>query len=133
MTLIAVQPLTDENLCPYGWVLGKAIRLDGSIPAFRNAETDFWEEHLFDPGMGGESQVLWVNYRNRQPAVSSLEVHRLTQQAIVPLTGEIIQVLACSQEDGSPDIRSVRAFRVPVGAGICMGPGCWHTTRVRAQ
>jgi ureidoglycolate lyase len=133
MNLITIQPLTIDTFRRYGWLLGKTIRLDGSIPAFRNAETDFREEHIFDPGRGGETQVLWVNYRNRQLAVSSLEVHRLSQQAIVPLTGEIIHIVADSEPDGSPDISSLSAFRVPVGEGICMRAGCWHATRVEAQ
>jgi ureidoglycolate lyase len=131
--LIEVEPLTADSFRPYGWLLGKAIRLDGSIPAFRNAETEFWEEHLFDPGVGGETQVLWVIYRNRRREVASLEVHRLTQQAVIPLTGEIMQVVAVSGEDGAPDMRSLRAFLVPVGEGICMRPGCWHATRVECE
>jgi len=76
--------------------------------------------------------MLWVIYRNRERAVPSLEVHRLTQQVIVPLTGEITHVVAGSRQDGSPDELSLSAFRVPVGQGICMRPGCWHTTRVDA-
>lgn len=127
---IHIQLLTIDNIRPYGWLLGKTIRLDGGIPAFSNAELDFWEEHIFDPGIGGETQVLWVNYRNRQREVSRLEAHTLTQQAVVPLTGEIVQVVARSNQDGSPDISSMSAFRVGVGEGICMRAGCWHTTRV---
>jgi ureidoglycolate lyase len=133
LNLIDVRPLTVENFHSYGWLLGKSIRLDGSIPAFSNAEIDFWQEHMFDPGVGGETEMLWVTYRKQQRAVTSLEVHRLTQQAIVPLTDDIIQVVADSREDGSPDESSMSAFRVPVGQGICMRPGCWHTTRVYAQ
>jgi ureidoglycolate lyase len=85
---------------------------------------------IFDSGVGGETEVLWVTYRNRQRAVSRLEAHRLTHQAIVPLTGDIIQVVAGSRQDGSPDQGSMSAFRIPVGQGICMRPGCWHSTRV---
>lgn len=129
---IEICRLTVDAFRPYGWLLGKPIRLDGSIPAFRNAETDFWEEHLFDAGIGGQTQVLWVSYRNQQRAVSSLEAHRLTQQAIVPLTGEIIHIVAAGGEDGSPDLTTLRAFRVPTGEGICMLPNCWHATRVNA-
>jgi ureidoglycolate lyase len=131
--LIDIQPVTADRLRPYGWLLGQTIRLDGGIPAFSNADTDFRHEHIFNPGIGGEAEVLWVNYRNRRSEVSTLEVHRLTQQAIVPLTGEIIQVVAGSEQDGSPDIGSMTAFRVRVGEGICMRAGCWHTTRVDAQ
>jgi ureidoglycolate lyase len=131
--LIDVRPLTVEKFRPYGWLLGKPIRMDGSIAAFSNSDIDFWQEHIFNPGIGGETEVLWVTYRNRQRAVTSLEVHRLTQQAIVPLSGQIIHVVAGSRQDGSPDEGSMSAFRIPVGQGICMRPGCWHTTRVDAQ
>ena len=131
--LIHFRQLTAGQFRPYGWLLGEGIRLDGSIPAFHNSEIDFWHQSIFDPGIGGETEMLWVNYRNNQPSITDLEVHRLTQQAVVPLTGEIIQVVACSQPDGSLDTGSINAFRVPVGAGICMRPGCWHTTRVDSQ
>jgi len=114
--------LTVENFHSYGWLLGKAIRLGGSIPAFSNVETDFRQEHLFDPGSRGETEVLWVTYRNRQSAVSILEVHRLTQQVIVPLTGEVIHVVAGSRQDGSPDEGSLSAFRVPWTRVSVCGP-----------
>ncbi len=130
--LIDFQPLTVETFRPYGWLLGKPIRMAASIPAFSEVEIDFWEEHVFDPGVGGETEVLWVAYRNRQREVTSLEAHRLTQQAIVPLSGDIIHVVAGSRQDGSLDESSMSAFRIPVGQGICMRPGCWHSTRVDA-
>jgi ureidoglycolate lyase len=130
---INVQPLTVSHFRPYGWLLGKDIQLDGSIPAFSNADTDFWQEQIFNPGAGGETEVLWMIYRNRSPQVRSLEVHRLTQQAIIPLTAEIIHIVANSLGDGSPDLNSICAFRVPVGQGVCMHSGCWHATRVEAH
>src|SRR5271169_6147389 len=98
VSLIDIQPLTVDNFRSYGWLLGKTIRPNGSIPAFSSAETDFWQEHIFNPGIAGETQVLWVNYRNRHREVSRLEAHRLTQQAIVPLTGEILHVVAGSKQ-----------------------------------
>jgi ureidoglycolate lyase len=132
LTAIDIQTLNVDGVRPYGWLLGQALRLNDRVPAFSDAGTDFRQEHIFNPGIGGETEVLWVNYRNRQRDVSTLEVHRLTEQAVVPLTGEIIQVVACSAQDGSPDIGSLRAFRVRVGEGLCMRVGCWHTTRVDA-
>ena len=102
------------------------------LSAFRNAAIDFWHQHIFDPGIQGATEILWVNYRNNNPAISEMEVHRLTQQAVVPLNGEIIQVVASSHNFGSLDKSSLNAFRIPVGAGICMRPACWHTTRVNA-
>ena len=128
MTSIKIQILTEEAFRPFGWMLGKAMPKEGLV--FSNAHTDFWEEHLFNPGMGGETQILWVNYRTRQTQIMRLETHRLTQQVVVPLSREVVQVVALSQENGAVDLASVRAFRVRVGEGVCMRPGCWHTTRV---
>jgi ureidoglycolate lyase len=133
VSLLDIRPLTLDNFRPYGWLLGKNARPDSNTPAFSNPDTNFWREHIFDPGADGETEILWVNYRNRRREVSSLEVHRVCQQAIVPLTGELIQVVATSQKDGSPDIGSISAFRVRVGEGICMRAGCWHATRVDLQ
>jgi ureidoglycolate lyase len=132
LTLIDIRALNVDEIRPYGWVLGQAIRQVDGLPAFSDANTDFRQEHIFHPGSGGETEMLWVNYRDRKREISTLEVHRLTEQAVVPLTGEIIQVVAGSQPDGAPDIASLRAFRVRVGEGLCMRAGCWHTTRVDA-
>jgi ureidoglycolate lyase len=121
-----VHPLTAENFRAYGWLLAN------TTTAFSNQHIDFGSAHIFDPGVRGETEVLWVNYRNRQPVITSLEVHRLTQQAVIPITGDIIQIVAASQPDGSPGLDSIRAFRLQPGEGICMRPGCWHTTRVDA-
>jgi len=130
---VEVQPLAAEAFRAYGWMLGKSIPEDADIPAFRSRDLDFWQEHVFDAGAIGQTQVLWVNYRNRQSEVTSLEAHRLCQQAVVPLTGAIIQVVAQGGPEGSPDMSTIRAFRVRVGEGLCMRAGCWHTTRVDVE
>lgn len=126
-----VLPLSVEAFTPYGWILGKPFDPEGGVPGFSNAATDFWQTHLFDPGQGGRTEVLWVNYRS-QADVAVLEVHRLTEQAIVPLTGPIMHVVAVSLADGSPDLSNLKAFRIEPGQGICMRPGCWHASRVEA-
>jgi ureidoglycolate lyase len=127
---LTIQPLNADDFEPYGWMLGKPLPTDGDTPSFTSPSSDFWREHLFDTGAAGETEVLWVKYRNGEDTVASLEAHLLTQQAIVPLTGPVIQIVATSTTAGLPDIDSLRAFRVPVGEGICMRPHCWHATRV---
>ncbi|WP_341962717.1 ureidoglycolate lyase [Pseudomonas sp. RC10] len=127
--LLHVEPLSAGAFEPYGWMLGEPYDPKGTIPGFSNAATDFWQTHVFDPGMGGRTEVLWVNYRSHED-VAVLEVHRLTQQAIVPLTGPVIHIVATSLADGEPDLNSLKAFRIEPGQGICMRPGCWHASRV---
>ncbi|MDS0793043.1 ureidoglycolate lyase [Burkholderia pseudomultivorans] len=127
---IPVEPLDAHRCEPFGWMLGKPVSAEGDTPAYVSPSSDFWREHLFDTGARGETEVLWVVYRNREETVASLELHRLTQQAIVPLTGPIIHVVATARNDGEPDLDTLRAFDIPVGKGICMRPNVWHATRV---
>ncbi|MFD1557358.1 ureidoglycolate lyase [Paraburkholderia silviterrae] len=129
-TSIPVEPLDVAACVPYGVMLGKTPLDDASAPAYFSPSSDFWREHLFDNGAHGEAEILWVRYRNRDESLSALETHYLTQQAIVPLTGPIVQVVATSLADGSPDPASIRAFLVPVGQGLCMHRNTWHATRV---
>lgn len=129
-TQLVVNDLTPQAFSAYGWMLGKPMPDGNGVPLFSNPATDFWQEHVFNTGAGGDAELLWVNYRSPSMEIASLEKHLLTQQAIVPLTGQIIQVVAKSAADGSPDLATLAAFRVPQGQGICMRPGCWHATRV---
>ncbi|WP_372439825.1 ureidoglycolate lyase [Burkholderia plantarii] len=130
MRTVAIEPLDAARFEPYGWKLGKPVQAGGATPAFVSPASDFWREHLFETGAGGEPEVLWVVYRNRERRVSSLELHRVTQQAIVPLTGPVVHLVARSDASGAPDPATLRAFALPVGEGICMRPGIWHATRV---
>lgn len=129
-TQIEINDLTPEAFSAFGWMLGKPMPDGNGVPLYTNPATDFWHEHLFNTGAGGDAEVLWVNYRSQSTEIASLEKHLLTQQAIVPLTGSIIQVVARSADDGSPDLSTLAAFRVAQGQGVCMRPGCWHATRV---
>jgi ureidoglycolate lyase len=127
---LTVQALSPDAFATYGWMLGKPLPSGRDIPAYTSPSSDFWREHLFDTGSTGETEVLWVKYRNNEEVVDSLEAHWLTEQAIVPLTGPVIQLVAASTPDGRPDVDTLQAFLVPVGEGICMRPHCWHATRV---
>jgi ureidoglycolate lyase len=127
--VITVEHLSAESFEPFGWVLGKSHALKKTPIAFRSPASDFWHEHFFDPGTGGDTEVLWVEYRDNSPLVSKLEVHHMTQQAVVPLTKEIVQVLCLSDANQSPDLATLRAYRLSPGVGVCMRPGVWHATR----
>jgi ureidoglycolate lyase len=127
---IHIEPLDASRCEPYGWMLGKPVGTDGDAPSFVSNASDFWREHLFDTGAAGETEILWVIYRNHDDSITSLEMHRLTQQAIVPLTAPVIHIVATSLDNGQPDLNSLRAFDIPVGKGLCMRPKTWHATRV---
>jgi ureidoglycolate lyase len=133
--MIAVEALDEDLFAPFGWVFGGAFPRAPAAIAFSHPGSDFWHVHDFDPGASGRSEVLWVNYRNDSLCLRSLEVHWLTEQAIIPLgAGEIVHVVCPSRDDSSrlPDLERLRAFRVGAGQGVCMRPGCWHATFVRS-
>jgi ureidoglycolate lyase len=126
---IAVEAPGPDSIEPFGWLLGTPLSQKENPICYRSPASDFWHEHLFDAGTQGETEVLWVNYRDNGPLVSKLEVHHMTQQAVVPLTKEIVQILCLSDAVGVPDLSTLRAFHLSPGTGICMRPGVWHATR----
>ncbi|MFT8306894.1 ureidoglycolate lyase [Acetobacter malorum] len=119
---VLVRRLTPQDFSLFGWVLGKPPA--GAEIAFENATTDFRSEHQFYSGVGGGTEILWVRYRDSTSAVSKLEVHHLTEQAIIPLDGDVIQVVALSNSQGAPDMATLAAFAVSNGTGVCMRPAC---------
>ncbi len=123
--MLRIQPLTAAEFAPYGTTLG-AQRPD-SLPSAIN----FWAEHSFRSGLP-ETEVLRVVYSNADCMINSLESHHLTEQALLPITGPIVQIVAISRSESSKivDLFSLRAFYIAVGQGVCMAPRCWHTTRV---
>jgi ureidoglycolate lyase len=129
---LVLSELTPEAFAPYGTLLGKSFPATADAAAYRSARSDFWQEHVFAAG-GLDPEILWVTYRDTDPRIDRLEMHKLTEQAVIPLTGDMIQIVAASTSAGALDIATVRAFRVPVGKGLCMRPGCWHATRVAAS
>lgn len=130
MLLIQPEPLVQSAFAPYGHVLGRPW--SDEVAGFSNPSSDFWHQHYFHAGQDGVPEVLWVNYRNADPDIKELEVHWKTQQAIVPL-GQVpvIHIVALSRQNvRAPNPRTIRAFVVNPGQGLCMNPGCWHTTRI---
>jgi ureidoglycolate lyase len=128
---IPVETLTEAAFAEFGWVLGSPCPQPPDVMAFSHPGSDFWHTHDFDPGPGGQTEVLWVTYRESRPLLRVLEAHWLTEQAIVPLAGTaVVHVVCPTRRDGSrlPDLGRLRSFRVPAGMGVCMRPGCWHTS-----
>jgi ureidoglycolate hydrolase len=134
MPSLPLEPLSEAAFAPFGWVLGRGFPQGDEPNGFAHPLTDFWHEHDFDTGPGGETEVLWVDYRKADFEVQALEAHWLTQQAVVPIKGgPLIQVMAPGLPgQQAPDVAHARAFLIEPGQGICMRPGAWHTSLVLA-
>jgi ureidoglycolate lyase len=124
---------SEAEFAPYGWILGKGYPPEPSESAFSHPGSDYWHEHAFEPGESGETEVLWVSYRDDTLVLRKLEAHWKTQQAIVPLGPTPIVHVVCTGQEGAhptPDPSRLAAFLIAPGRGICMKPGCWHATFV---
>ncbi len=129
---IRIEALDERSFAPFGQMLGTPFPHDPDATAYGHPGSDFWHVHDFNPGAGGNTEVLWVNYRNAGLRVTGLEVHWLTEQAIIPLGVGLVHVVCPGREDGSrlPDLARLRAFRIDLGQGVCMRAGCWHASFV---
>lgn len=133
LTITVDEAPSQQSVAAYGWLLGKPFPTGPDAIAFRTPTVSSRREHIFDSGKGGEDEVVWVEYANADPLVNRLEKHPLTQQAVVPLIGTVIQIVATSNSAGMPDMASIRAFRLIPGIGLCMAPGVWHSTRSKGS
>jgi ureidoglycolate lyase len=128
---LRIQILTREAYGPFGWVLGAAPDTENPTH-FDSERTTFWHEHDFDVGEGGVVQFVWVRYKRRDFTILHLESHRLTEQTIVPVTGQPIIHVVCPPPDDPmapdivPDLGRMEAFLLDGSKGVCMKPGCWH-------
>lgn len=131
--ILTPQLPTPESFAPFGTLLGREIDFANAGPerlSWHEAATDFRHEHDFDTG-GGTPEFIWVRYRNPGPEIAKLEMHLLTEQAVVPLTGApIVHIVGHSLagDPEQPDRNSLTAFSVPAGTGLCMAPEIWHAS-----
>jgi ureidoglycolate lyase len=126
--LLKIESLSEATFLPYGWVLGQEMTAASDGPFFTSRNFRMWRTHLLDTGGSDKIDVLWMNLASRENRVDQLQTRFITEEALIPLSGPLIQVVAISRDDGKPNMESVRAFVVPVGLGICMRPHCWYAT-----
>lgn len=126
---IAVDELTEEVFAPYGRIVEAP-----SASAPRSGEG--WECWY---GFQSLDNSLPINLgvvvsRVRPIVVEDMERHVHTFELLYPHGEDLIQPLALPLEmdnpDAKPDPATVRAFRIPVGKGIIMHPGTWHSCAV---
>jgi ureidoglycolate lyase len=118
-----VQTLTADAFAPYGKVLDHISQAKTAAPAFHSTSSSFYRAALFDPGDDGEVDLLWVTY-DRTDVPDRLEAHRLTEQALIPISGPVVQHVR------RPDHRqeSSESFLIRPGQGIVMYRRCLHAT-----
>jgi len=69
-----------------------------------------WSEHACRVGGEDQLELLWIHYRYRPLAITRLESHRLTEQALIPVTGKPIIHVVCPPPDDPEAAGSCRTW-----------------------
>ena len=64
--------------------------------------------------------------RKRPIKIDYMEMHPLASQAFMPIQKIDWQVVVANDNDGSPDLSSIKCFDVPGDIGINYNPKVWH-------
>ena len=64
--------------------------------------------------------------RKRPIKIDYLEMHPLASQAFMPIQKIDWQVVVANDNNGSPDLSSIKYFKVPGDVGINYNPKVWH-------
>jgi len=126
---LEIEPLSESRFAPYGWVLGKPTMPGSDGPFYASSTLTMWRTHLFDTGGSDKTDVLWMSLTCDDSDVERLQARWITEEALIPLSGPVVQIVASSTDDRRPDMDTLRAFEVPVGLGVCVRPQCWYSTR----
>ena len=70
--------------------------------------------------------IFSASPRKRPIKIDYMEMHPLASQAFMPLQKIDWQLVVANDEDGSPDLSSIRYFEVPGDVGINYNPKVWH-------
>lgn len=123
---IGVTELTEEEFAPYGRIVATP-----ATPAPRTG--DGWECWYGFQTLDNRWPIYYgaVVTRHRPIVVSEMERHVHTYELLYPHRHALIQPLALpldlEDEAARPDPATVKAFRIPVGVGIIMHDGTWHS------
>lgn len=129
---LKIETPTEQSAAPYGALLGTPFPAGGGPLAFATPNgMQVWSQTKFDAGPGGEMDIVWVHHVGDNPLITNLEQHHLTEQAIIPLTGDIVHIVCLSGPDRKPDLATMKAFRLSPGIGLTMSRDVWHGSRSR--
>jgi ureidoglycolate hydrolase len=124
---LKVERLTGKAIAPYGEIIGKPA----AKPAIDNDDMSFspGESKLELAHKGGMFSLLQIK-RPRPFICENLERHLNCTEALIPLCGQTICVVALSKDMKDPkspiDINSAKAFIMDGTLAVNLKVGAWH-------
>lgn len=126
---ISAEPVSSTNITPYG----ELFNTDTAQPAFDSDIFSFWNDASVGDVDAAPVSFGMVVTKPGAPRVPALERHLRTTETLVPIDADITLVLGVPTEGPLPDPTTVRALRVPRGAGVTLHKGTWHYVPLIAE
>ena len=124
--VIAIDELDEATFAPYGRIVRAPA---GATPSTGPGWECWYGFQVLEPGWPVHFGL--VATRLRPIVVDEMERHVHTYEFLYPHGEDLIQPVALPLEmenaTAQPDPATVRAFRIPVGTGIILHAGTWHS------
>lgn len=120
---IKVEELNSDTFKPYGDI----IDVPDTKPDCSNDELDLWcgiSEVKIDQGV---SHFCWLNVKSKRPFIcTNFERHKNTSEAMIPISGQSIVLVANNSDSDLPDRETIKAFFVDGTKGFNFKTNIWH-------
>jgi len=120
---VKVEEMSRESFKSYGDV----IDMPDTKPDCSDDKLDLWcgiSEVKIDQGT---SQFCWLNVKSRRPfTCNNFECHKNTSEAMIPVSGQSIVLVANNSASNLPDRNTIKAFYVDGSKGFNFKPSVWH-------
>ncbi|MBL8743813.1 MAG: ureidoglycolate lyase [Myxococcales bacterium] len=128
MRTLTIEPLTQERFGPFGDVVSAGLGAGKDANQGTAVRFD-WTSKLESsrPHANANLVVARCQPKTLPFEVKLLERHPCSTQAFIPMScARYLVVVALAQEDGSPNLDSLRAFECRPGQGINYRRNVWH-------
>ena len=120
--------ISRELFKPYGDIISKGMENNKYIinEGYCERFDELASVNLLDKKAKPIISIFSAIPRKRPIKINYLEMHPLSSQAFMPIQKIDWQVVVANDNDGSPDLSSIKCFEVPGNVGINYNPKVWH-------
>ena len=120
--------LSQELFEPYGDIISKGM--ENNKYMINQGYCERFDEvasvNLLDKISKPIISIFSATPRKRPIKIDYLEMHPLSSQAFMPMQKIDWLVVVANDNQGSPDLSSIKCFGVPGDVGISYNPSVWH-------
>lgn len=132
MKKIEVQPLTTAAFQPYGDFRNL---LEPKCCLYENGQPQFYSD-LQRIYLGGNTNVavsVGLEQKREENIIEFAEFHSKTDEAMLPLDGDVIVYFAPAMGKKMPPFEKFEAFLIPKGTLVTVRQGVWHGCQLPVQ